>query len=98
MSVMADEFVLRVFDVEHGACAMMSSPTGERIAMIDCGHNATTEWRPSTYIRHNLQRSRLDYLFVTNADQDHLSDLEGLWTYGVEVAVLHRNRSPDAKT
>ncbi len=93
---MTGDFVLRVFDVEHGACAIMSSPTGERIAMIDCGHNSTTGWRPSTYIRYTLQRNALDYLFITNADQDHISDLEGLWTHGVAVSTLHRNRSPNA--
>lgn len=94
---MAD-LVLRVFDVEHGACAMMMSPTCERIAMIDCGHNDSTGWRPSTYIYNTLQRTTLDYLFITNADQDHLSDLEGLWTQGVSVATLYRNPSPSADT
>lgn len=95
---MATELILRIFDVEHGACAIMASPTGERIAMIDSGHNTTSGWRPSTYIRFSLNRTVLDYLFVTNADQDHLSDLEGLWEQGVDVKVLHRNRSPDANT
>ena len=61
--------------------------------MIDSGHNSTTGWRPSTFIRHTLGRSVLDYLFITNADQDHLSDLEGLWTHGVAVSTLYRNRS-----
>jgi beta-lactamase superfamily II metal-dependent hydrolase len=93
---MLGRLALRVFDVEHGACAILVSPTGERIAMIDCGHNATSGWRPSTYIRHTLNRTHLDYLFVTNADQDHLSDLDGLWRYGISVGVLHRNPSPDA--
>ncbi len=90
------EFLLRVFDVEHGACAIMASPADERIAMIDCGHNDSTGWKPSTYIRYTLNRTSLDYLFITNADQDHLSDLEGLWTHGVNVNVLHRNPSPTA--
>ena len=47
--------------------------------MIDSGHNTTTGWRPSTYIRRILNRRRLEYLFITNADQDHMSDLDGLW-------------------
>ena len=93
---MTGDFVLRVFDVEHGACAIMMSPTGERIAMIDCGHNSSVGWRPSAYIRYTLQRNTLDYLFITNADQDHISDLEGLWTHGVAVTVLIRNPSPVA--
>jgi len=90
------DFVIRVFDVEHGACAIMMSPTGERIAMIDSGHNDSTGWRPSEFIRYTLQRTELDHLFITNADQDHLSDLEGLWMHGVSVAALHRNGSPSA--
>lgn len=93
---MSGELVLGVFDVEHGACAIMSSPTGERIAMIDSGHNATTGFRPSAFITQYMHRTRLDYLFITNADQDHISDLEGLWEHGIEVPTLHRNRSPDA--
>ncbi len=91
---MSSELVLRVFDVEHGACAILGSPTGERIAMIDSGHNASTGWRPSSYIRYHLNRDRLDYLFITNADQDHISDLDGLWEHGIEVTALHRNLSP----
>lgn len=91
---MAGEFVVRIFDVEHGACAIMQSPTGEKIAMIDSGHNDSTGWRPSVFIRDVLERQALDYLFVTNADQDHLSDLDGLWQQGVEVKTLHRNQSP----
>ena len=94
---MPAELVLRVFDVEHGACTMLLSPTGERLAMIDCGHNSTTGWRPSTFIRSGLNRTRLDYLFVTNADQDHLSDLNGFWDNGIEVAGLYRNGSPSAR-
>lgn len=90
---MADELVIRIFDVEHGACAILQGPSG-KIAMIDCGHNETTSWRPSTFIRNQLARTTLDYLFVTNADHDHLSDLNGLRATGVHVEVLVRNGSP----
>ena len=92
---MTNELFLRIFDVEHGACAILSSPKHDRLAMIDCGHNTTTGWRPSTYIRYVLGVPRLDYLFITNADQDHVSDLDGLWLHNVEVGVLHRNWTPD---
>ena len=66
--------------------------------MIDSGDNGTTGWRPSSHIRNQLGRTQLDYLIVTNADQDHLGDLEGLWEEGIYVATLHRNNgvSPDA--
>lgn len=94
---MPGELVLRIFNVEHGACAILCSPTEERIAMIDCGHNVTTGWQPSTFIRYRLNSTQLDYLFITNADQDHVSDLEGFWQHGVEVKALIRNGSPDAQ-
>ena len=92
---MAGEFILRVFDVEHGGCAIMQAPNGN-VAMIDCGHNSSTGWRPSTFIRDSLKRDRLNYLFVTNADRDHLSDMAGLREQGVHVEVLVRNGSPSA--
>ncbi len=60
-----------------------------RLAMIDSG--CTAAWRPSTYIRYQLNRSTLDYLFITNADQDHMSDLKGLDEAGVSVSTLIRN-------
>jgi beta-lactamase superfamily II metal-dependent hydrolase len=59
--------------------------------MIDSG--STTDWTPSQFIQHTLRRQRLDYLFITNADQDHMSGLQGLWDAGIGVGVLHRNRS-----
>ncbi|MDP3797797.1 MAG: hypothetical protein Q8R06_11710 [Polaromonas sp.] len=89
---------IRVWDVEHGACVMLQhvTPTGlgqelgGRLAMIDSGSSA--DFRPSTYIR-GLNRNRLDYLFITNADQDHMSDLKGLEDAGIEVTTLIRNPS-----
>lgn len=91
------EMRLRIWDVEHGACAMLHhvlNGQAGRLAMIDSG--CTAEWRPSTFIRYSLLRSRLDYLFITNADQDHMSDLEGLWEQGIVVGALGRNPHPPA--
>lgn len=90
---------LRVWDVEHGQCVMLqhAQPAlsgGEQfgpLAMIDCGDSDT--WSPSAFIRYNLGRTRLDYLFITNADQDHMSDLDGLRRAGVAVDTLIRNPS-----
>jgi beta-lactamase superfamily II metal-dependent hydrolase len=86
------EMVVRVWDVEHGACAMLHhtyNGQAGRLAMIDSG--CTDDWRPSTFIRNQLKRATLDYLFITNADQDHMSDLKGLDEAGVSVPVLIRN-------
>jgi beta-lactamase superfamily II metal-dependent hydrolase len=96
---MAGVMRLRVWDVEHGACVMLqhAAPTpfgGEQfgpLAMIDSG--CTDSWTPSGFIRHVLGRTTLDYLFITNADQDHMSDLRGLEQAGVAVDTLYRNRS-----
>jgi len=65
------EMRLIVWDVEHGACSMLqhvNGQTGGRLAMIDSG--SKDDWRPSTHITQTLGRQRLDYLFITNADQD----------------------------
>lgn len=88
------EMILRIWDVEHGACAMLhhlQNGMAGRLAMIDSGHKAT--WRPSTYIRNGLGRTHLDYLFITNADQDHMSDLQGLWDANISVGTLFTNRT-----
>lgn len=61
--------------------------------MIDSGHNSDSGWKPSTYIKHHLKRNVLDYLYVTNADLDHVSDLNNLWREGVAVSTFVRNRS-----
>jgi beta-lactamase superfamily II metal-dependent hydrolase len=68
-----------------------SGDRGGRLAMIDSG--SAYDWSPSAYIRDSLGRSAVDYLFITNADQDHMSDLQGLEDAGVAVRVLHRNTS-----
>jgi beta-lactamase superfamily II metal-dependent hydrolase len=95
---MNDVMRVRIWDVQHGACAMVqnvfktvSGEQGGRLAMVDCG--AGEDWRPSTYIRQALRRSRVDYLFITNADQDHMTDLNGLRDEGIEVDTLIRNMS-----
>ena len=94
---MPGEMILKIWDVEHGACAMLTHRSAYgvegRQAMIDSGDNSTTGWKPSTYIKHYLKRNVLDYLFVTNADLDHISDLNNLWKEGITVSTFFRNRS-----
>ena len=88
------EMRLVIWDVQHGACAMVQHVLGQdggRLAMIDSG--SADDWRPSTYITKDLGRNRLDYLFITNADQDHMSDLQALWNAGIYTPVLYRNPS-----
>lgn len=93
---MADKMELMIWDVEHGACAMLWPITAGQpgaLAMIDSGHNATERWYPGPHIRYTLGRQRLDYFINTNADQDHVSGLDSLWRAGVSIGSLTRNRS-----
>jgi hypothetical protein len=41
------KLVLDVFDVEHGACALITTGGGNHI-LVDCGDNTTTGWEPGT--------------------------------------------------
>ena len=94
---MPGEMILKIWDVQHGACAMLTHRSvygvEGRLATIDSGDNSDTGWKPSAYIKHYLNRSFLDYLFVTNADLDHISDLNNLWREGITVSTFFRNRS-----
>jgi beta-lactamase superfamily II metal-dependent hydrolase len=94
---MPGQMILKIWDVEHGACAMVTHRSDYgvegRLAMIDSGDNSSTGWKPSTYIKHYLNRGVLDYLFVTNADLDHISDLDNLWKEGIAVSTFFCNRS-----
>ena len=82
--------IVEVFDVEHGACALITTSNGRRI-MIDCGHNATTGWKPGTFLAR-AGITRLDKLFITNYDEDHVSGYSDLVTK-VGIDVLGRNPS-----
>jgi beta-lactamase superfamily II metal-dependent hydrolase len=81
---------LEVFDVEHGACALITTSNGKRI-MIDCGHNAATNWRPGSHLTR-FGITFLDRLYVTNFDEDHVSGFPNLSDY-VRVGALFRNPS-----
>jgi beta-lactamase superfamily II metal-dependent hydrolase len=82
---------LEIFDVEHGACALLTCDNGTRM-MIDCGHNATTDWRPGTFLRRQRGTTDLEFLVVTNYDEDHVSGLPNLLD-NVNVRWLIRNKT-----
>jgi beta-lactamase superfamily II metal-dependent hydrolase len=81
---------LQIFDVEHGACSLLTADNNARL-MIDCGHNATTGWRPGTYLRQQ-GISVLEMLAITNYDEDHASGSEDLFD-NIDVRWLWRNKS-----
>jgi beta-lactamase superfamily II metal-dependent hydrolase len=80
--------LLEIFDVEHGACALISTSNGKRV-MIDCGHNVTTNWRPGWHLAR-FGITSLDRLYVTNFDEDHVSGFPNL-TDHVRIGALYRN-------
>lgn len=86
---------LQVFDVEHGACSLLTAENGTRL-MVDCGHNATTGWKPGTYLRQQ-NISQVDMLAITNYDEDHASGANDLFD-NVYVAWLLRNKSVSGAT
>ena len=84
---------IQIFDVEHGGCALVTTDTGAHI-LIDVGHNSTTNWRPSGYLR-SLGVSQLEQLVITNYDEDHASDLANVQDV-VSIAALISNPSVSA--
>lgn len=81
---------LEIFDVEHGACALLTADNNTRM-MIDCGHNASTNWKPGSYLlRQGI--STLDMLAITNYDEDHASGANDLFDK-IDVKWLWRNHS-----
>lgn len=79
---------IRIFDVEHGGCALVTTDNGKHI-LIDAGHNSSTGWRPSIYLP-NLGITSLERLIITNMDEDHASDLHNL-RRTVHIGALYRN-------
>jgi hypothetical protein len=70
---------IEIFDVEHGQCALVTADDGEHM-LIDCGHNATSGWRPSEMLAARGIR-RLNTLAISNCDEDHMNDLNNVAEY-----------------
>ena len=81
---------LKIFDVEHGACALLTCDDDTRM-MLDAGHNYTSGWQPGDYlVRSGI--SKLDMLVITNYDEDHVSGINNLLDM-LDVRWLSRNKS-----
>lgn len=66
---------LEIFDVRHGFCGLLTA-SNNNLMLFDCGNDGNN-FRPSTM----LQRrgcTGIEYLFVSNFDNDHVSDLANL--------------------
>ena len=67
---------LKIFDVEHGSCALLTGSTGARM-LIDCGRNYTTGWSPSLELYQSGAHA-LEMPVITNYDEDHVDGLPEL--------------------
>ena len=67
-----NRMLIHVFDVEHGECNAIETPSGN-LVLIGVGRNSTTNWRPSDWLRRRNQRP--SWIVLSNLDRDHLSDL-----------------------
>ena len=77
-----------IHDVGHGACVALVHQNGN-VMLWDCGHEE--DYRPSEFLPAS-GISQIDYLFVSNYDEDHISDLPNLRA-NLNVRSLFRNKS-----
>ena len=79
-----------IHDVGHGFCAHLKHDNGN-VMLWDCGHKADPEHRPSQFLPAS-GASTVHRMFITNYDEDHISDLPNL-RQAVRINILHRNRT-----
>ena len=84
--------LLNIFNVDHGACALLSTKTGQHI-LIDCGHSTDyggQPWYPGQWLKsHSI--SHVDLLICTNYDEDHASGAPSLIEHGISVGCILGN-------
>jgi len=83
---------LTIHNVGHGLCVSLIHQNGN-VMLWDCGHQ--DDYRPSDFLP-SLGVSKVDYFFVTNYDEDHISDLPNL-RKKVRLRSMYRNKSISAK-
>lgn len=87
-----------VFDVEHGFCAFVKSPTGHTL-LIDCGKGE--KFSPIKYVIENelsgtVQHDgyKLTQFIVTHPHDDHIEDIDRLMK-DFKPAIIHRQKDYD---
>lgn len=79
---------LTIHNVGHGCCISLLHQNGN-VMLWDCGHQ--DDDRPSQFLP-GMGISKVDYFFVTNYDEDHLSDLPNL-RENIDLRSMYRNKS-----
>ena len=83
---------LKIHDVGHGGCISLKHQNGNSMVW-DWGHQ--DNHRPSYFLPSTEGIHQIDRFFVTNYDEDHISDLTNLRT-NLSLSILHRNESINA--
>lgn len=81
-----------IHNVGHGLCITLVHDNGN-VMLWDCGHQ--DNYRPSSFLIE-LGIDRIDRFFVTNYDEDHISDLPNLRDT-IRLRALRRNTSISAQ-
>lgn len=88
---------LIIFNVDHGACALLSLPAGSPGAfwrvLLDCGHSTDYQgqpWQPGEWLK-SRGIDTVDLLICTNYDEDHASGIPSLVEHGVNVNCILGN-------
>ncbi|PTN04162.1 beta-lactamase superfamily II metal-dependent hydrolase [Rhodovulum imhoffii] len=81
--------LLNIFNVDHGACALVTTSNGRRV-LIDCGHHAEERWLPGAAL-NSMGIYNIDRLFITNFDEDHCSGIGDLLSRVFVQALVTNN-------
>ncbi len=79
-----------IYDVGHGSCVFAVARNGNCI-LVDCGHKSDPPNLPSQFLPAQ-GCTGIEYLIITNYDEDHISDLPRLQSI-LPIISLTRNRS-----
>jgi beta-lactamase superfamily II metal-dependent hydrolase len=95
MTIDIRDGLLQIFNVDHGACALltMPSPQGVKRVLIDCGHATDLggdPWFPGDHLRR-IGVGHIDLLICTNYDEDHASGVPSLLQNNVSVGCILGN-------
>jgi len=90
---------LQIFNVDHGACALLTMPTAQigvrKRVLIDCGHSTEFKggpWYPGFQLSQSGVK-HIDLLICTNYDEDHASGAPSLREHGISVGCILGNPS-----
>lgn len=94
---------LIIFNVDHGACALLSLPAGSTGSfwrvLLDCGHSTDYKgrpWQPGEWLK-SRGINAIDLLICTNYDEDHASGAPSLVEHGINVNCILGNPTVPAE-